>query len=197
MSNTIDDIDQEAEMQQIPYYLREKVAGIIDQKVESKVQQEMSGFKEEVMRELEDQRMQNQMHIAHYLEHPMHKGVNTAKYNNYNGYAPGYAHGNQHMYGGHPLAYQQKREGGSKSPVRNTPLQVQREVDNQPLASDAEGAAKNFSIRQPYNKKMKVYKSGQKAPPMDKWDGYLTSNTAQGSDNKKMNVIQRRKEYAD
>ena len=34
----------------------------------------MNAFKEEVMRELEDQRIQNQMHIAHYLDHPYHQG---------------------------------------------------------------------------------------------------------------------------
>lgn len=58
-NNAIEDIENDPEMQQIPFYLREKVSGIIDQKVEAKVQHEMLGFKEEVMKELEDQRMQN------------------------------------------------------------------------------------------------------------------------------------------
>ena len=39
--------------------MRERVAYLIEQKVEKKVQAHMSQFRDEVMRELEDQRLQN------------------------------------------------------------------------------------------------------------------------------------------
>ena len=71
--------------------MRERVAYLIEQKVEKRVQAHMNQFREEVMRELEDQRLQNQSHIAHYMQ-PQH-------YNKgYSGYAYG---GNKYPYGGH------------------------------------------------------------------------------------------------
>ena len=47
----------ENELQEIPYYMRERVAQLIEEKVEKRVTKQMGAFKEEVMRELEDQRM--------------------------------------------------------------------------------------------------------------------------------------------
>ena len=125
------------ELSKIPYYLRERVQDIINQKVESRVATEMAGFKEEVMRELDDQRMQNQLHIAHYLEHPYHKGNQASfpqsyapQYNyhpgmvgyggygwyaGYGGYYGGYPY---HPYGHHPGYYGHPgpRQSASKSP---------------------------------------------------------------------------------
>ena len=45
------------ELEEIPYYMRERVAKLIQEKVEKKVSAHMSAFKEEVMREIEDQRI--------------------------------------------------------------------------------------------------------------------------------------------
>ena len=67
--------------------MRERVAAIIEQKVEQQVRATMDQFKEEVMRELEDQRIQNQMHISHYLDHPYHYG----KYYHPYAYGPRYS----------------------------------------------------------------------------------------------------------
>ena len=47
----------EKELEHVPYYMRERVAFLIDQKVESRVKEHMSAFREEVMRELEEQRV--------------------------------------------------------------------------------------------------------------------------------------------
>lgn len=44
----------DAELEQIPVYMRERVAILIEQKVEKRVQEHMSVFREEVARELED-----------------------------------------------------------------------------------------------------------------------------------------------
>ena len=49
----------EDDLQEVPYYMREKVSALIDQKVESRVQRQMQEFKSEVMKELDDQRIQN------------------------------------------------------------------------------------------------------------------------------------------
>ena len=49
----------EDDLQEIPYYLREKVSKLIDEKVEQRVRQQMTAFKDEVMKELDDQRTQN------------------------------------------------------------------------------------------------------------------------------------------
>lgn len=46
----------DAELEQIPVYMRERVAILIEQKVEKRVQEHMAVFREEVARELEDQR---------------------------------------------------------------------------------------------------------------------------------------------
>lgn len=45
------------ELEEIPYFMREKVAKLIEEKVEKKVSAHMTAFKEEVMREIEDQRI--------------------------------------------------------------------------------------------------------------------------------------------
>jgi hypothetical protein len=54
------------ELEHVPYYMRERVAYLIDQKVEKRVSEHMNTFKDEVMKELEEQRVQNEAHIAHY-----------------------------------------------------------------------------------------------------------------------------------
>lgn len=54
------------ELEHVPYYMRERVAYLIDQKVEKRVSEHMNTFREEVMRELDEQRVQNEAHIAHY-----------------------------------------------------------------------------------------------------------------------------------
>ena len=47
----------EEDLEEIPYYMRDRVAYLINQKVEKRVQAHMAQFREEVMRELEDQRL--------------------------------------------------------------------------------------------------------------------------------------------
>ena len=42
------------DLEEIPYYMRDRVAYLINQKVEKRVQAHMAQFREEVMRELED-----------------------------------------------------------------------------------------------------------------------------------------------
>ena len=42
------------EMEKIPYYMRERVAFLINQKVEQSVAEHMKAFKEEIANELED-----------------------------------------------------------------------------------------------------------------------------------------------
>ena len=44
----------EDDLQEVPYYMRERVSALIDQKVESRVQRQMADFKQEVMKELDD-----------------------------------------------------------------------------------------------------------------------------------------------
>ena len=46
----------EEDLEEIPFYMRERVAYLIQQKVENAVQAHMTQFREEVMGELEDQR---------------------------------------------------------------------------------------------------------------------------------------------
>ena len=92
----------EDDLQEIPYYLREKVSKLIDEKVEERVQSQMSAFKEEVLKELEDQRAQNQAHIAHYLEHPYHRynyPTHPYAYGHYG--RPGYGYPGYHPYDGY------------------------------------------------------------------------------------------------
>ena len=86
----------EQDLEEIPYYMRDRVAYLINQKVEKRVQAHMSQFREEVMRELEDQRLQNQSHIAHYMQ-PQHyaKGHVPPYYGARGGYP----------YGAHPNGY--------------------------------------------------------------------------------------------
>jgi hypothetical protein len=92
--------------------MRERVSALIDQKVENRVQRQMAEFRQEVMKELDDQRIQNQMHISHYLQHPNHS---YAKY-------PGMYHGAYGgMYRGHP-GYYGPRTAYSKSPTRRSRL---------------------------------------------------------------------------
>ena len=83
------------ELQEVPYYMRERVAELIEQKVEARVHRHMTEFRQEVMKELEDQRIQNQMHISHYLQHPNHP---YAKYPGA-GYHPGFYGRYPHWYG--------------------------------------------------------------------------------------------------
>ena len=54
------------ELENVPYYMRERVAYLIDQKVEKRVKEHMTAFRQEVMAELDEQRVQNEAHIAHY-----------------------------------------------------------------------------------------------------------------------------------
>ena len=42
------------ELEHVPYYMRERVAYLIDQKVEKRVKEHMTTFREEVMQELEE-----------------------------------------------------------------------------------------------------------------------------------------------
>ena len=140
----------------------------------------MNAFKDEVMRELEDQRLQNQMHIAHYLEHPYH---NTSPYPNASKY-PHYPY----PYG-HP-GYVQSRTSQSKSPVRESQglTEIKETTGKQPENG------KHTSIRpiSPRRPKIKTV-----APPAHKeWDGYLTSSTTQGIDQDRKDVLNRRSEYA-
>ena len=135
------------ELQEIPYYMRERVAALIEEKVESRVQKQMAVFKEEVHRELEDQRMQNQMHIAHYLDHPYnpehpfpHQRHNydhhPYPYYGHHGY-----HHAPHSYGGYPPY---AKHSASKSPVRGQRLyEVKKVVRN---AGDLD-SNKHSSIR--------------------------------------------------
>ena len=95
----------EDDLEEIPYYMRDRVAFLINQKVESRVQAHMTQFREEVMRELEDQRLQNQSHIAHYMQpHHYNKGFHPGAYwggkgaYGYPGYGP---NANHHGYGGY------------------------------------------------------------------------------------------------
>lgn len=46
--------EYDRELEQIPVYMRERVALLIEQKVEKRVAEHMSVFREEVARELED-----------------------------------------------------------------------------------------------------------------------------------------------
>ena len=46
----------DSELEKIPHYMRERVAYLIEQKVEKRVHEHMAVFREEVARELEDQR---------------------------------------------------------------------------------------------------------------------------------------------
>ena len=100
----------EDDLQEVPYYMRERVSALIDQKVEARVQKQMAEFRSEVMKELDDQRIQNQMHISHYLQHPNHA---YAKY-------PGYGYGHGYYRGGYP--YYGPRTAHSKSPTRRSRL---------------------------------------------------------------------------
>jgi len=69
----------EEDLEEIPYYLRERVAHLVDQKVEKRVAEYMNTFRDEITRELDDQRIQNQMHISHYIYGP-HRGQTAAHY---------------------------------------------------------------------------------------------------------------------
>ena len=111
----------EDDLEEIPYYMRDRVAYLINQKVEKRVQAHMAQFREEVMRELEDQRLQNQSHIAHYMQpqhyakgHPWYGRPYGGPYGYNNGYYGGYGHpGYGYGYPGYP------RTAQSKSPVRS------------------------------------------------------------------------------
>lgn len=90
----------DAELEKIPHYMRERVAYLIEQKVEKRVQEHMAVFREEVARELEDQRQQNEQHIAYYMDpnvrviNPLNKYRATGGAPFYPNYAP-YPHTQQ------------------------------------------------------------------------------------------------------
>ena len=54
------------ELDKIPHYMRERVAYLIDQKVEKRVREFMEDFRKEIYQELSDQRKQNEEHIQYY-----------------------------------------------------------------------------------------------------------------------------------
>ena len=56
------------ELEQIPHYMRERVAYLIDQKVERRVREFMEEFRQEMYAELADQRRQNEEHITFYAQ---------------------------------------------------------------------------------------------------------------------------------
>ena len=75
--------------------MRERVAVLIEQKVEKRVQEHMQVFREEVARELEDQRQQNEQHIAYYMDPNVRVVSPLNKYRapmNYPYYAGPYGH---------------------------------------------------------------------------------------------------------
>ena len=90
----------EDDLEEIPYYMRDRVAYLINQKVEKRVQAHMSQFREEVMRELEDQRLQNQSHIAHYMQPNNYAKGHPGPY-----YNRGYGHGPAYAAGHHPNGF--------------------------------------------------------------------------------------------
>ena len=118
------------DLQEIPYYMRERVAAIIESKVEQQVRATMDQFKEEVMRELEDQRIQNQMHISHYLDHPYHYGK----------YHHPYAYGPRYSMSKSPVRKGTSRDYGSPSDFSNGDL---RKRTGSPPREDAPNDVKH------------------------------------------------------
>ena len=55
-------------MDKIPSYMRERVAYLIDQKVERRVREFMEEFRQEIYGELAEQRRQNEEHIQYYAQ---------------------------------------------------------------------------------------------------------------------------------
>lgn len=56
------------ELEKIPHYMRERVAYLIDQKVERRVREFMDEFRQEIYQELAEQRRQNEEHITYYAQ---------------------------------------------------------------------------------------------------------------------------------
>ena len=56
------------ELEKIPHYMRERVAYLIDQKVERRVREFMEEFRQEIYQELAEQRRQNEEHITYYAQ---------------------------------------------------------------------------------------------------------------------------------
>jgi DUF438 domain-containing protein len=79
----------DAELEKIPHYMRERVAFLIEQKVEKRVHEHMAVFREEVARELEDQRQQNEHHIAYYMD-PNVRAVSPLNKYRANAWTPAY-----------------------------------------------------------------------------------------------------------
>lgn len=191
----------DAELEQIPVYMRERVAFLIEQKVEKRVQEHMAVFREEVARELEDQRQQNEQHIAYYMDpnvrviSPLNKYRAPVNYPyQYQGYAPGYYTANQsRMY----------KMNQSISPVRlkndfgldNSRYQEQLELTdrkNSEMAKlDKKGYVTEASSAKPY--KPFQAKKGQSKLPQDKWTGYTTTNYEE--EKIKKDKLERRKQY--
>ena len=98
----IDDLDE------IPFYIRESVQKIIDKKVQERVHEEMSSFKEVIRAELADQKVQNQVQIGHHTHagRPgtawMGRDHRYGGYGGQGGYGAGYPH---HPYAHHGGAY--------------------------------------------------------------------------------------------
>jgi hypothetical protein len=58
----------EDELDQLPNYMKERVAYLIDQKVEAKVRAFMEEFRQEIYQDLAEQRRQNEEHIQYYAQ---------------------------------------------------------------------------------------------------------------------------------
>lgn len=58
----------EDDLDKIPAYMRERVAYLIDQKVERRVREFMDEFRQEIYSELAEQKRQNEEHITYYAQ---------------------------------------------------------------------------------------------------------------------------------
>ncbi len=56
------------DLDEIPAYMRERVAYLIDQKVDRKVREFMEEFRQEIYGELAEQKRQNEEHITYYAQ---------------------------------------------------------------------------------------------------------------------------------
>lgn len=92
--------------------MRERVAFLIEQKVEKRVQEHMAVFREEVARELEDQRQANEHHIAYYMD-PNARMVNPLNKYRQSMHNPSYPYAAPHPQ--NPRGY---KLNASLSPVR-------------------------------------------------------------------------------
>ena len=184
----------DAELEKSPHYMRERVAFLIEQKVEKRVQEHMSVFREEVARELEDQRQQNEHHIAYYMDPHVRAVAPPNKYRQYGGW-PGYAGAGYHPYHYGPN-YRHNKLASSFSPVRyksdlsiNNSIGYQDDVVrelNDPKGYRTESTTLNV---QPYRPKKKQ----DSKLPQEKWTGYITTNYEE--EKIKKDKLDRRRQY--